>query len=104
MRRIYIHERKDWPDFHWNIEKLAEPLPSVRYRQGGLIGEMNGLGSRLQQGGVLQTLTKEFLKTSQIEDEKRYAGQVRSSVARRLGLDIGGLKPAGRNVEGVEMI
>ncbi|HEX4228236.1 MAG TPA: DUF4172 domain-containing protein, partial [Bryobacteraceae bacterium] len=40
VRRMYIHERKDWPDFHWNIEKLAEPLASVRYRQGGLIGQM----------------------------------------------------------------
>jgi Fic family protein len=98
---MYIHERKDWPDFRWNIEKLAEPLASVRYRQGGLIGQMNGLGFRLQQEAVLETLTKDVLKTSEIEGEKLDAEQVRSSVARRLGLDIGGLKPADRNVEGV---
>ena len=98
---MYIHERKDWPDFHWNIEKLAEPLASVRYRQGGLIGQMKGLGFRLQQEAVLETLTKDVLKTSEIEGEKLDAEQVRSSVARRLGLDIGGLKPADRNVEGV---
>jgi len=98
---MYIHERKDWPDFHWNLEKLVEPLASVRYRQGGLIGQMKGLGFQLQQEAVLETLTKDVLKTSEIEGEKLNAEQVRSSVARRLGLDIGGLKPADRNVEGV---
>jgi Fic family protein len=98
---MYVHERKHWPDFHWNIEKLAEPLASVRYRQGGLIGQMKGLGFRLRQEAVLETLTKDVLKTSEIEGEKLDAEQVRSSVARRLGLDIGGLKPVDRNVEGV---
>jgi Fic family protein len=98
---MYIHERKDWPDFHWDIRKLAEPLAAVRFRQGGLIGQMKGLGFRLQQEAVLETLTKDVLKTSEIEGEKLDAEQVRSSVARRLGLDIGGLKPADRNVEGV---
>ena len=98
---MYIHERKDWPDFHWNIEKLAEPLASVRYRQGGLIGQMKSLGFHLQQEAVLETLTKDVLKTSEIEGEKLDAEQVRSSVARRLGLNVGGLKPADRNVEGV---
>ena len=98
---MYIHERNDWPRFHWNMEKLAEPLASVRYRQGGLIGQMKGLGFRLQQEAVLETLTKDVLKTSEIEGEKLDAEQVRSSLARRMGLDIGGLKPVDRNVEGV---
>ncbi|MBS1874019.1 MAG: Fic family protein [Acidobacteria bacterium] len=98
---MYIHEREDWPDVHWNIEKLVEPLASVRYRQGSLIGQMQGLGFRLRQEAVLETLTKDVLKTSEIEGEKLDAEQVRSSVARRLGLDIGGLKSADRNVEGV---
>ncbi len=98
---MYIHERKDWPDFHWDKSKLAEPLASVRFRQGGLIGQMKGLGFRLQQEAVLETLTKDVLKTSEIEGEMLDAEQVRSSVARRLGLDIGGLKPTDRNVEGV---
>src|SRR5580658_5189536 len=102
---MYIHQRKDWPDFHWNMEKLAEALASVRYRQGGLIGQMKGLGFRLQQEAVLETLTEDILKTSEIEGEKLDADRVRSSVARRLGMDIGGLKPADRNVEGlVEMM
>jgi Fic family protein len=98
---MYIHERTDWPRFHWNMDKLAQPLAGVRYRQGGLIGQMKGLGFRLQQEAVLETLTKDVLKTSEIEGEKLDAEQVRSSVARRMGLDIGGLKPADRNVEGV---
>src|ERR1700678_3269859 len=96
---MYIHERKDWPDFHWNMEKLAEPLASVRYRQGGLIGQMKGLGFRRPQEAVLATLTNDVLTTSEIEGEKLDAKKVRSSVARRLGRDIGGLKPADRNVE-----
>jgi len=98
---MYAHERKDWPRFHWSMETLAEPLAGVRYRQGGLIGQMKGLGFRLQQEAVLETLTKDVLKTSEIEGEELDAEQVRSSVARRMGLDIGGLKPADRNVEGV---
>src|SRR5438477_12302561 len=98
---MYIHERKDWPNFHWNMEKLAEPLASVRYRQGRIIGQMKGLGFRLQQEAVLETLTKDVLKTSEIEGEKLDAEQVRSSVARCLCLEIGGLKPADRHVEGV---
>lgn len=98
---MYIHESNDWPRFRWNIERLAEPLSCVRYRQGGLIGQMKGLGFRLQQEAVLETLTKDVLKTSEIEGERLDAEQVRSSVARRLGLEIGDLKPADRHVEGV---
>src|SRR5882724_13251394 len=98
---MYLHERKDWPRFHWNMEKLAEPLASVRYRQGGLIGQMKSLGFRLQQEAVLETLTKDVLKTSEIEGEKLDPEQVRSSIAHRLGMDVGGLKPADRNVEGI---
>src|ERR1700677_4038618 len=101
MRRMYIHELEGWPRFHWSTEKLAEPLASVRHRQGRLIGHMEALGFDLQQEAVLQTLTSDVLKSSEIEGEKLDAGQVRSSIARRLGMDIGALKPADRNVEGV---
>src|SRR3984957_9560175 len=102
---MYIHELKDWPKFHWSVEKLAEPLATVRHRQGRLIGDMAALGFDLQQEAVLQTLTADVLKSSEIEGEKLNAEQVRSSIALRLGIDIGALKPADRNVEGVvEMI
>ena len=98
---MYIHELKNWSRFHWSAEKLAELLASVRHQQGRLIGHMEALGFRLQQEAVLQTLTADVLQSSEIEGEKLDADQVRSSIARRLGMDIGALKPADRNVEGV---
>jgi Fic family protein len=98
---MYIHERKDWPRFEWNRERLAEPLADVRHRQGRLTGHMEALGFNLRQEAVLQTLTTDVLKSSEIEGEKLDPEQVRSSIARRLGMDIGALKPADRNVEGV---
>ena len=102
MRRItYIHELPDWPRFHWSWERLAEPLAAARHRQGRLIGHMEALGFSLRQEAVLETLTADVIKSSEIEGEKLALGQVRSSIARRLGIDIGALKPADRNVEGV---
>lgn len=98
---MYIHELRDWPHLHWDWERLTEFLASVRHRQGRLIGHMKALGFDLQQEAVLQTLTTDVLKSSEIEGEKLDAEQVRSSIARRLGMDIGALKPADRNVEGV---
>ena len=98
---MYIHARKDWPKFHWHTEELAGPLASVRHRQGRLIGHMEALGFSLRQEAVLRTLTADVLKSSDIEGEKLDAEQVRSSIARRLGIDIGALKPVDRHVEGV---
>src|ERR1039458_9788488 len=98
---MYIHELKDWPRFSWSREQLGEPLAAVRHRQGRLIGHMEALGFNLRQEAVLQTLTSDVLKSGEIEGEKLDAEQVRSSIARSLGMDIGALKPADRNVEGV---
>ncbi len=98
---MLIHELKNWPRVHWNRERLAEPLAAVRHQQGRLIGHMGALGFNLRQEAVLQTLTEDVLKSSEIEGEKLEPAQVRSSIARRLGMDIGALKPADRNVEGV---
>jgi Fic family protein len=98
---MYIHELHDWPRFHSNRQRLAELLAEVRHRQGRLIGHMEALGFSLRQEAVLQTLTADFLKSSEIEGEKLDAEQVRSSIARRLGMDIGTLKPTDRHVEGV---
>lgn len=80
----------------WDAEKIPEPLASVRHRQGRLIGRMEALGFQLRQEAVLETLTVDVLKSSEIEGEKLDAEQVRSSVARHLGMDIGALKPADR--------
>jgi Fic family protein len=98
---MYIHRRSDWPGFHWEIGKIAELLAAVRYSQGILSGHMEALGFNLRQEAVLQTLTADVLKTSEIEGERLDIVQVRSSIARRLGMDIGALKHADRNVEGV---
>src|SRR6266851_5388857 len=100
-KRTYIHELSGWPKFHWALEKLAKALVSVRHHQGRLLGHMEALGFPLQQEAVLQTLTEDVVKSSDIEGEKLDAGQVRSSIARRLGMDLGGLKAADRHVEGV---
>src|ERR1700745_1524728 len=98
---MYIHELDDWPRFHWSADKIAAPLASVRDRQSRLIRHMEVLGFNLQQEAVLQTLTVDVLKSSEIEGEKLDAEQVRSSIARRLGLDIGALTRADRMSEGV---
>ena len=98
---MYIHELSDWPLLEWDIERLAEPLADIRHRQGRLAGHMEALGFNLQQAATLETLSADVLKSSEIEGEKLNAEQVRSSIARRLGIDIGALKPADRNVEGI---
>jgi Fic family protein len=105
VRRIktgsYIHELPDWPTFRWDSERISQLLVEVRHRQGRLIGRMEGLGFSLRTEAVLNTLTEDVLKSSEIEGEKLDRDQVRSSIARRLGIDIGGLMPADREVEGV---
>lgn len=103
MRRksAYIHLLPDWPQFRWDRERLAEPLAALRHQQGRLIGNMEALGFSLRQEASLETLTSDVLKTSEIEGEKLDAEAVRSSLARRLGIDIGALKPADRDVEGI---
>ena len=97
----YIHELKDWPAFRWDEEALTGRLAAVRHRQGRLIGRMEALGFQLQAEAVLQTLTEDVLKSSEIEGEMLDKEQVRSSIARRLGMDIGALTQADRDVEGV---
>jgi Fic family protein len=97
----YIHERDEWPELRWRDEQLAALLADVRHRQGRLLGRMEGLGFPLRTEAVLHSLTEEVLKSSEIEGEMLDKDQVRSSIARRLGLDIAGLVPADRNVEGV---
>jgi len=98
---LYIHQLKGWPDFRWDAERVGARLGAVRHRQGRLTGRMEVLGFELRSEAVLTTLTQDVLKSSEIEGEVLDADQVRSSIARRLGMDIGGLTPAERHVEGV---
>ncbi len=98
---MYIWQRPSWPEFRWDRERLSEPLADLRHRQGLLLGRMQALGFELREEATLQTLIQDVLKSSEIEGEKLDPDQVRSSIARRLGIDIGGLTPADRAVEGV---
>jgi Fic family protein len=98
---IYIHERRDWPQFRWHNGRLASLLAAVRHRQGRLIGRMETLGFPLRSEAVLHTLSLDVLKSSEIEGEILDEKQVRSSIARRLGIDIGAFAPVSRNIEGV---
>jgi Fic family protein len=101
----YIHELKGWPDFRWDEGLAAQRLGPVRHRQGRLIGRMEALGFDLRAEAVLATLTEDVLKSSEIEGQILDKNQVRSSIARRLGMDIGALAPADRYTEGaVEMM
>jgi Fic family protein len=97
----YIHELKNWPHFKWDHSRLVQKLAAVRNRQGRLTGRMEELGFKLRAEANLEALTEEVTRSSEIEGEILNRDQVRSSIARRLGVDIGALTPSERNVEGV---
>jgi Fic family protein len=97
----YIHQLPTWPKFTWNEHHLAGQLAAVRHRQGRLVGRMQSLGFALREEAMLQTLTEDVLKSSEIEGDILDKEEVRSSIARRLGMDAAGLPPADRHVEGV---
>lgn len=97
----YIHEQTGWPNLRWDDARLLPLLAEVRHRQGRLLGRMEGLGFRLRAEANLTTLTADVTQSSAIEGERLDAVQVRSSIARRLGLDFGGKVKASREVEGV---
>jgi Fic family protein len=97
----YIHQLAEWPKFSWDGGRLVAPLAATRHAQGRLIGQMEVLGFKVREEAVLRTITEDVLKSSEIEGETLDGDQVRSSVARRLGLDIGGSLTADRHVEGV---
>ena len=105
MVPAYIHQRPEWPCFKWRDDSVLERLAGVRHRQGRLTGRMESLGFERSREALLETLTQDAVKTSEIEGENLDSNQVRSSIARRLGLEVGGLQPADRHIEGVvEMI
>lgn len=97
----YIHQHADWPKFRWDHAKLLALLADVRHRQGRLLGRMEGLGFQLRTEATLTTLTADVIKSSAIEGALLDAEQVRSSIARRLGLNFGGTVQSSRDVEGV---
>jgi Fic family protein len=98
---MYLHHSKDWPNFKWNTDTLLPYVSKVRDLQGRLLGRMEGMGFELREEAVLETITEDVVRTSEIEGELLNPLEVRSSVARRLGMDISGLPNASRDVEGV---
>ena len=100
-RRTYLWQRPDWPQWQWDAAALAAPLAQVHRAQGHLAGRMAELGLAQRDQATLQALTQEVITTSAIEGEALDLDAVRSSIARRLGVDIGALAPADRHVDGV---
>ena len=98
---VYIYQHPKWPGFYWDARAVLNLLSETRNLQGRLMGRMESLGFDLQNQAQLDTLTLDVLKTSEIEGEKLHTGQVRSSVARKLGLEFAGMVPADRHVDGV---
>jgi len=98
---MWIHEHPNWTNFTWNTEALVSKLADLRHRQGRLIGRLEGLGFDLKREASLSMLIQDVVKSSAIEGENLNSDEVRSSIARRLGIDIAGLIPASRNVEGI---
>jgi Fic family protein len=102
---MYLWNKPDWPAFTWDELRLSKLLVHVSREQGRLLGKMEALGFELRSEAHLHTLTEEVVKSSEIEGENLAPNQVRSSIARRLGMDIGGLVVPDRNVDGVvEMV
>ncbi len=98
---MYIYERKNWPAFKWDVEKISDLLTRVRHHQGHLIGGMEAIGFHFSEEIVLQALTQDVIKSSEIEGEILDQGQVRSSVARRLGIESAAVDKVDRHVDGV---
>lgn len=98
---MYLWGKADWPTFTWDEAGLAKLVAQVSREQGRLLGRMEALGFELRREANLRTLTEDVIKSSEIEGENLQREQVRSSIARRLGMNVEGLVPADRNVEGV---
>ncbi len=98
---VYIWQSSQWPKFRWKLERLATRISAVRLDQGRLIGRVESLGFRTREAAFLQALTDDVVKSSAIEGERLDEQQVRSSLARRLGIDIDGFVTPNRSVEGI---
>jgi Fic family protein len=97
----YIYQNNNWTDFNWNDKAINSIFGEVRLMQGKIIGQMNTLGFSAKEEATLITLTLDVVKSSEIEGELLNYDQVRSSIARRLGINSGGLVPSSRHIEGV---
>jgi Fic family protein len=97
----FIHQQTGWPNFRWDDHSLSPLLADVRNSQGRLLGRMDGIGLPLRAQATLTTLTADVTKSSAIEGEILNHDQVRSSIARKLGLDVAGMVSSSRDIDGV---
>jgi Fic family protein len=97
----YIYEHPNWTDFLWQDKAINRVFGEVRLMQGKIIGQMNALGFSVKEEATLTALTLDVVKSSEIEGELLNYHQVRSSIARRLGINTAGLVPSNRHIEGV---
>ena len=98
---MYLHERKNWWRFQYDNEKILNLLGEVRSKQGLMLGRMSSLGFDFQDEAMLTTMSLELVRSSEIEGENLNLSEVRSSIARHLGINSAGLVPSSRYVEGV---
>ncbi|MDH4056790.1 MAG: Fic family protein [Gammaproteobacteria bacterium] len=98
---MYLWQRHEWPALTWDDQSLSPLLARVSRKQGHLLGKMEVLGFELRDEAHLRTLTEDVIQSCAIEGEVLEPGQVRSSIARRLGMDVAGLVPSDRDVDGV---
>jgi Fic family protein len=96
-----IWQASDWPHWRYDLAQLVHRLADVSHAQGRLMGRLADIGVTLRDQTSLAALTDDVVKTSEIEGEQLDTGSVRSSIARRSGVDIGALAPVDRHVEGV---
>lgn len=99
--KAYIYQQADWPNFYWDNPSIIQRLGEVRNTQGRILGKMESLGFELRNKANLDTLTLDIIKSTEIEGEFLNPEQVRSSIARRLGLEIAGSVDSDRNVDGM---
>ena len=97
----YIHQLRNWPHFQWDADHISPLLADLQQKRGYLLGRMQALGFPLQEEATLKMITLDIVKSSEIEGEILDTDQVRSSIARRLGMDVAGLIPADRHVDDV---
>ena len=97
----YIYQYDNWTNFTWNESEISTLLVHVRNLQGRLLGKMTSLGFGYQEEATLENITLDVLKSSEIEGENLNKAQVRSSIARRLGIEVAGLISSARNIDGI---
>lgn len=98
---MYLHEKKEWWKFRYDNDKIVNLLGLVRAKQGLMLGRMTSLGFDFQDDAMLTTMSLELVRSSEIEGEQLNLSEVRSSIARRLGINSAGMVPSSRYIEGV---